>query len=147
MDEKVVINGKEVRFVDVYVEPLFIESAEINGIKETEENLNMPFVTEGGELRKHNWKFTIDVETGKILGWPQGTDACVFYKVCDQGIYEYKDVVGNLLYKEEWDYVPRFLQINEEGWNDYIFIDIDENGYIENWKFNSKLMNKEISIF
>ena len=56
------------------------EDGTVNGVEDTEGDL-IP-------LRQgDDWCPTIDVETGRIEGWPGGTTASVHYKVCDDGRY------------------------------------------------------------
>lgn len=37
------------------------------------------------------WSPLIEIETGTIVGWPEGTSANVHYKVCDAGKYTLLD--------------------------------------------------------
>jgi hypothetical protein len=80
------------------------------------------------------WCPIIDIETGVIKNWQQGTTAEIHYKVCDDGIYTLHDESGNdneVARKE--GYVPDFLNTKEVGDGDYIVMDIDENGQIQDW--------------
>ena len=38
------------------------------------------------------------------------------------------------LIKKIRDYVPKMLSPKEEGWGDYIIMDIDPDGQIRDWK-------------
>jgi hypothetical protein len=79
------------------------------------------------------WCPVIDIETGIILNWKIGTVASISYKVCDGGEYWLVDDNG-IEYKYPGDYVPKCLDIDDDGYGDYIYMDIDENGKIEDWK-------------
>jgi len=80
-------------------------------------------------LNKSQWKATVEVDTGKIIGWPEGEERHMHIKVCDAGIYTLLD--SNLKELSKIDgYVPRIVP-NEYG--DYIVMDIDKNGYIKQW--------------
>lgn len=103
------------------------EDTTVNGVEDEAGDL-IPF--REGEL----WKPVIDVELGKIINWPAGTKADVHYKVCDSGNYYLKDSKGNTVLSIESDYVPQILCPKENGYGDYIIMDIDENGVIANWK-------------
>ena len=81
------------------------------------------------------WKPLINVNTGKIINWKQGTTASIHYKVCDDGIYKLLDANMELI-KKIRDYVPRMLSPKEEGWGDYIIMDIDADGQIQHWKIS-----------
>lgn len=102
----------------------------VNGQEDTEEGDNIP--CKDGDY----WKPIIDLETGQILNWKQGTTANLHYKVCDNGCYYIIDEAGNTVLFYEYDYVPDMLCPKEEGYGDYIIMDIDENGFIKDWKSN-----------
>ena len=78
----------------------------------------------------YRWQPTIDVERGCIVDWPKGTTASVHYKVCDEGVYHLLDPLFNTILSVE-SYVPDC--IGEYG--DYIVMDIDEDGNIEDFRF------------
>lgn len=111
----------------------YSEDASINGKEDTEGNL-MPFLEHG------NWNIKIDIETGQIIGWPRGTIADVHYKVCDNGNYILFDEENKEVIKYR-GYVPKCLQIEENGYGDYVIIKIDSNGYIHNWEFSQEDIN------
>ena len=50
--------------------------------------------------------------------------------------YLLKDENGNIVHKEEDGYVPKTLSPKENGYGDYIIMDIDSEGKINNWKFD-----------
>ena len=97
----------------------------------------MPFAVEqpGNERRgkDYRWIFDIDLETGHIVDWPEGTTANIHYKVCDDGTYCLKSADGEVLVEKDM-YVPNFLSIDDEGFGDYILFRVDEHGNIVNWK-------------
>ena len=82
------------------------------------------------------WNITINLETGEVQNWPKGTKVETYYKVCDDGVYTLLDQDGKELLAHE-GYVPKALQINDEGYGDYIIITINEDGLIENWDAES----------
>lgn len=104
------------------------EDADINGVEDSEGNL-VP-CREG-----ESWKPIIDIETGVITNWKQGTVAKIHYKVCDAGIYKLADEAGNIV-KELAGYVPEIMCPGGEGYGDYIIMRVDENGKIDNWKID-----------
>lgn len=79
------------------------------------------------------WKPLIKINTGKIVNWTQGVKASIHYKVCDNGTYKLLDVNMELI-KKIRDYVPKMLSPKAEGWGDYIIMDIDLDGQINDWK-------------
>lgn len=84
------------------------------------------------------WKPIIDIDSGQVINWTQGTVADIHYKVCDDGRYYLKDEDGNTLMDKD-GYVPDIMCPFGEGYGDYIIMHIDENGFIEDW--NKSLMN------
>lgn len=82
----------------------------------------------------YRWKPIIDVETGIIINWKKGVIASVHYKVCDDCMITYKKGDEVLCTNDDYLYVPSFLSPKEDGFGDYIIMDIDENGQIDNWR-------------
>lgn len=80
------------------------------------------------------WDATIDVDTAKILNWPQGVTGEMFMKVCDEGSYFLLDEAGETIKEIIEDYVPNNLLPGEYG--DYVSLVINEEGIITNW-YNS----------
>ena len=78
----------------------------------------------------------IEIETGKILNWRQGVKAEIHYKVCDCCGWELKDENGGVVFDADDGYVPSTLAPKEDGYGDYIIMDIDENGVIADWNFD-----------
>ena len=90
------------------------------------------------------WTIIIDLENGKILDWPKGFCLNTFYKVCDEGDYSFldenKNEVLNITDKFEQYYVPNFMSLEDEGFGDYVYLNIDGEGNIEHFE----LMNERI---
>jgi len=112
----------------VSAEVRYWEDAEVNGVQDSEEGTLIPLKV--GNL----WKPTIELATGRVVGWPQGTTADIHYKVCDAGEYWLEDANGKRV-KWTGDYVPNnLLAIGGEGYGDYIILKISAEGIIEGWK-------------
>ena len=130
LDGKVMVNSHDNidLMVNVYAHVRYWEDARINGTPDDADAPEMPCID--GEL----WCPVINVDTGQILEWPQDTIARIHYKVCDEcGIKITEN--GVVIYEDE-DYVPDFLCPLEEGFGDYIIMDIDGNGFIKGWNEN-----------
>jgi hypothetical protein len=87
--------------------------------------------------KKDAWCPVIELGTGRVVDWPQGRTAYVHYKVCDEGLYWLLDAQRQRIASWLGAYVPdEFLCPNENGYGygDYIILDINENGYIPNWR-------------
>lgn len=82
---------------------------------------------------RHNdmWIADIDINEGRVLGWPVGQKGHLAMKVCDEGSYYLYDSDGNCVKSIEQDYVPNQLLPGKYG--DYIDLHIGENGLISNW--------------
>lgn len=79
------------------------------------------------------WVAMIDLATGVIVGWPEGTTADIHYKVCDDGEYWLLDADGKkIAYRE--GYVPGdFLCHGDNGYGDYIILKIGPDGQIADY--------------
>lgn len=106
------------------------EDSEINGENDTENGDYVPCKV--GDV----WSPQIEIETGKILNWKQGTTAEIHYKVVDCLGYEIQDQNGEVVLSAGDGYVPDTLCPKTEGYGDYVIMDIDEDGQISDWKFN-----------
>ena len=78
------------------------------------------------------WRPIIDVETGLITNWRTGVNANIHYKVCDEFSCIFQDDKGLVIYQYD-GYVPPFMYPKSNGYGDYIIMDINENGYIQDW--------------
>ena len=119
---------KEVEIKTLVVEAgvRYWEDGEVNGVEDTEGNL---IPCRQGDC----WCPHIDIDSGIITNWTKGIKAKVHYKVCDAGNYFLNDENGGQILSIKHDYVPSILCPKENGYGDYIIMDIDENGQIQNW--------------
>ena len=101
------------------------EDATVNGVEDEQGDL---IPCREGE----RWKPIIDIESGVITNWKQGTVAEIHYKVCDDGIYHLADAKGKTILTED-GYVPSIMAPKENGYGDYIIMDVDANGKIADW--------------
>lgn len=111
------------------------EDSTFNGVSDNEEGDLAP--CKDGDL----WSPIIDVETGIILNWKIGTVAKIHYKVADGCGYDLTDDMGNIVITREDGYVCITLNPVENDPGDYIVMNIDENGKIDNWNFNVRHFN------
>lgn len=125
----------EAKFLKVDAEVRYWEDASVNGANDTEDGTHIP-CKEGD-----SWKPVIDIDEGRIINWTKGATAHIQYKVCDAGIYEVIDSIGQIIATKE-GYVPEIMCPADEGYGDYIIMDIDENGVIQKWR---KELIKEFS--
>lgn len=83
------------------------------------------------------WCPVIDVDTGTITNWEHGKSAKIHFKVCDEGVYHLVSESGDIVATKS-GYVPDMMCPKENGYGDYIIMDIDCFGKIENWEFTSE---------
>ena len=132
---------KEVELTHLRVEcgARYWEDATVNGVVDEEGTL-IPL--RDGDY----WCPTINIETGIIKDWPQGTTANIHYKCCYDGEYWLIADDGFEL-KYPGYYVPKILDIYGDSFGDYVILNIDENGQIKDWPkkhdINDFLTNKE----
>lgn len=85
------------------------------------------------------WELVIDLDEGRVLNWPKGFCIKTHFKVCDDGEYVFLDEnmneLINITKQYEQYYVPDFLSLEDTGYGDYVYINIDGDGKIEhfNW--------------
>jgi hypothetical protein len=79
-----------------------------------------------------NWRPTIDLDTGRIEGWPEGTTASIHYKVCDDGDYELLDAERKVVRAID-GYVPTIMCPEGNGYGDYVIMEIAGDGAIAKW--------------
>lgn len=106
------------------------EDTEVNGIEDTKNGDNVP--CKEGEL----WCPVINVATGIIENWEIGKTAKIHYKVTDCCGWELLDENGSVIQSQADGYVPKTLCPAENGYGDYIIMNINENGQIDKWRFD-----------
>ncbi len=119
----------ELKTLIVHAGVRYWEDSEINGEEDIEGDLVPCRVGD-------SWKPIIDIDSGAITNWKQGTKAKIHYKICDQCGWELLDEKGNIVLSAEDGYVPKTLCPADDGYGDYIIMSIDENGLIESWEFD-----------
>jgi hypothetical protein len=117
--------SKEVKYLQAECGVRYWEDGEVNGSEDTDGELIPCRV-------KDSWCPTIDLTTGVIEEWPEGTTADIHYKVCDAGIYRLLDADKNVV-REIDGYVPSIMSPGGSGHGDYVIMTIDADGKIVNW--------------
>ena len=122
-----------------YWQDAYINGSRDTDCDETDGYPNMPCAEYIGEqhrvLRGNDWRWQplIEIETGKIVNWQQGITANVHYKVCDDFACKILDGDKKVITSYE-GYVPKIMCPADEGYGDYIIMNVDENGFIQDWK-------------
>src|SRR5690606_522627 len=101
------------------------EDASVDGVEDTNGTL---IPCRKGDL----WCPLIDIDSGRITNWGQWKVAEIHYKICDEGTYTLLDENGNEVKRIE-GYVPGLLAIEDSGYGDYIIINVNEDGLINDW--------------
>lgn len=137
-----VVKDVEIKTLEVFAEPRYWEDSLVNGQYDTEEGDNIPCKQTIKE--EQLWCPVIDIDSGVITNWPQGTKAEIHYKVVDHGSYVLKDENGEIVAKIENDYVPKIMNPTGEAYGDYFIFHVDENGKILPWNNTPSLEDFDI---
>jgi len=104
------------------------EDAMVNHVSDLDGSL-MPF------RQGDRWQPIIRLADGVVEGWPARLTAHTYYKVCDDGVYHLLDENRRAIARWKGHYVPdKILCIDEDGFGDYIALEIDGNGQILGWE-------------
>jgi len=129
----------EVKYLKAQVGARYWEDSDVNGVEDTENGDNIPCKI--GD----KWIVQIDLETGQIINWPNGTTASIHYKSCDDNIFSLLDEDNNVITQRD-GYVIDLMSPKEEGFGDYVIMDINENGIITNWKCTEKMIKQTFEL-
>ncbi len=116
----------EAKYLHAKVGVRYWEDSEINNESDSDGKLTP--CREG-----YLWCPIIELETGKITNWEQGKKADIHFKSCDNNEFLLLDENKNTI-KSIDGYVIKCMSPKENGYGDYVIMDIDENGFIKNWK-------------
>ena len=119
---------EQAKYLEVEAGVRYWEDATVNGVEDTDGKL-MP-------MRKGDcWAPVIRLADGMVMDWPQGTTADVHFKVCDAGEYWLLDDERKRVAKWAGFYVPDdFLCPADNGYGDYIILNVGADGLIEKWR-------------
>jgi len=101
------------------------EDSELNGIPDVDENMPLKI----GEY----WELDIDLSNGKIDNWEVGNTANIHYKSVDNNYFYLLDENKKPTHKYEDGCVISTMCPKENGHGDYVIMNIDENGVIEDF--------------
>ena len=119
---------------DCRIYPRRWETSRINGMEDNYANPKMPCI-ETTENGVPFWNPIINLDNGQIVNWQKGITASIHYKSVDENYIDIIDRNTDTI-KEYEGYVPQFLCPKEEGWGDYVIMDIDEDGFIKDFNNN-----------
>jgi len=109
------------------------EDARINGTEDAQGTL-VPF------RKGDHWCPIIELASGRVLDWPAGVNADIYYKIADDGEYWLADDANTKLAKygtdvDDTSYVPdKLLCVGDQGYGDYIILTVGPDGIIAGWK-------------
>lgn len=115
-----------VRYLQAECGVRYWEDATVNGVEDADGTL---IPCRDGD----SWSPLIDLETGKIENWRQGVTASIHYKVCDDGVYMLLNEAKEEVHRID-GYVPEMLSPKDNGFGDYVIMDVDADGMIQGWK-------------
>lgn len=134
MDVKLEVTERA-RFIEVSAGVRYWEDAALKNLRDTGESpAELSF--EEVPFRKGDcWEPVIDLQTGQVLGWPEGVEARIHYKVCDAGQYWLLDDNKQRIAQWKGYYVPDdILCVGRSGYGDYIIFTIGGDGFIQHWR-------------
>lgn len=117
----------DAKYIKVSAQVRYWDDATINGEADEDGDLT-PFAN--GDL----WGPVIDIDSGFVLDWPKDTVASIHFKVCDAGSYYLMNKDKEVIASIEQNYVPDGLCHGDEGFGDYIIMNIDKDGKIQNYR-------------
>ena len=112
----------EIATIEINISPRYIGDSEDDDVPS-----DMPL------LSCQQWIAVVDIDTGKIDGWPEGEVRNLWAKVCDAGTYTLTTPAGFNIAQIN-GYVPHGVVPGEYG--DYIDLKINGDGFITNWPKN-----------
>jgi hypothetical protein len=115
----------DAKFLHVRAGVRYWDDAKVNGQEDVDGSL-IPF------KKGDDWCPIIEIDTGKIQGWPEGVEADIHYKVCDDGDYTLFTNAKNQIIDIS-GYVPNCMCPNDEGYGDYIIMQVNGDGLIDGW--------------
>jgi len=120
---------KNAKYIEVKAEVRYWEDATVNGVDDDAGTM-IPFRL--GNL----WMPVVRLDDGQIIGWPEGVESDIHYKVCDTGEYWLQDANRNRIAKWRGDYVPDdLLCVGDQSYGDYIIFKVGSDGKIKDWQF------------
>lgn len=128
---------KDAKFIEISAAVRYWEDATVNG-KEDVGGTLIPCRT------GPSWTPVIELDTGLILNWPTGVEACIHYKVCDAGEYWLLDENKQRIAKWKTSYVPnKILCVGGSGYGDYIIFKVGADGRVVGWLRPDELNHDE----
>lgn len=119
------------------------DTSEVNDMEDDWENPRMPLVKTDENGEKY-WNPIILLDEGRIINWPKGTTARIHYKSVDRNEVTLFDENCNVVGKKYKGYVPDFLCPVDDGWGDYVIMNINGEGIIEDFNPNlDDIFNEE----
>ena len=115
----------DVKYLKCSIGARYWEDSSVNGEEDTNGDL-IPL--RDGDY----WCPIIDLDTGIIQDWPEGTTASIHYKSCDDNEFQLWGTDKNIIHTQN-SYVPEFLAINDDSFGDYVIMEIEANGQITDW--------------
>lgn len=129
----------EIKYLNIdYIDE--IDMLVYNGKECNFENNIFPHTTQTNDKRYNaHTNIIVDIENGKIIDWPIGNCGIIMSKPVDSGIYTFMNENKENVLRIS-DYVIDGLDIDDEGFGDYIYLTILKDGTIKNWN-SEKILN------
>ena len=140
----------DAKFLYVFIYAFYLEDINFDNdriLPECDYDIDM-FVTYWSSLNAEMYSdkykgmcLKIDVDNGNIVNWPANIGEVCFrnVKIQDSGVYMLTDANNTPLADNiDYRYVPKCLQIEDNGFGDYLEFEVEDNGYIKHWEFTQE---------
>jgi len=124
--------AKLAKYLQCEIKTRYWEDSYLNGIPD--EKMEMPCIYKTPNIEDYSWNIIIDLESGEIINWVKGNKAQIHYKSVDNNNFYLLNQKMKKIGKQTDSYVIDTLCPKEDGDGDYVIMDIDENGYIQDFK-------------
>ena len=119
---------EKIEIIEARVKIEYWEDSKVDG--EWDIDGNMPL-----RLKNNIWNIRVYLDDGRIVGWPVGTNADIFYRVGKSGKYSLMTKKKKKIATFKERHVPNdIFCINNDGWGEYMIFCIGRDGKIKNWK-------------
>jgi len=113
------------KYLDARIGVRYWEDTVLNGAEDKDKNISC--------IKDDIWNPIIDLETGIITNWKSGDTASVHYKSADCNSFYLLDENKNIITEELEGYVIDTMCPADNGFGDYVIMNIDKDGLIDNF--------------
>ena len=117
------------KIIKLQIKPTFWNLSMINDSADDNINPQMPCISDDNNY----WIPEIEIETGKILSWPENTSAYIYYPIKTKCEIKYFNDNNFICDNSNNYFCPPFLS----PLNEAVTFEVDKNGYIKDWNIDN----------